>query len=214
MEDWNEFYVKTRERTQGNKSLHYQKAHILIVLTKQGGIFNMSRITDRDFFTQSAVLLAESLLGKIICRTDRDDKGEFIIKYRITETEAYADDDEACDGADSQKLEGGHIYVTKKGMHGWGSRFDIVASTTGKAESVLISGIDCYKTLSMITDALDIDEKLDGEDLLSSNEIWIEDDGVTAESAPPIGRQLSGKRDIATKSKPYRFIAKRFTFTL
>jgi DNA-3-methyladenine glycosylase len=171
----------------------------------------MSKITNRNFFTQPAELLAPALLGKIICRKSADDKGKFTIRYRITATEAYPDGDKACDGADSQKLSGGHLYVTKKGMHG-GCRFDIVANIKGKAEGVLISGVDCFDGPGKAAEALDIDARLDGVDLATSGEIWIEDDGAEVVQEAPAPRKIGETHDDETKNKPLKFIAKQITY--
>jgi DNA-3-methyladenine glycosylase len=174
----------------------------------------MSKIIERDFFTQSAESLALALLGKIVCRKcTKKGTSDFNVKYRITATEAYPAGDDATDGADSQKLEGGHIYVTKKGMHGY-CRFDVVANREGIAEGVLISGVDCYDGPGLAADALDVDVDLDGVDLLTSDEIWLEDDGVVTEINPPAGREIGVTRDDKTKEKPLRFSVKQFIFSL
>ncbi len=61
------------------------------------------RITERDFFTCEAEELAKKLIGKIICHEDFDGKEKFVIKARITATEAYRKVDSCLDDNRTQK---------------------------------------------------------------------------------------------------------------
>lgn len=105
---------------------------------------NAKRITDRSFFTCPAEELAPKLLGKILCRPVENR----VIRFRLTEVEAYCADDTAChsnkyktgNGVITQHMVGGTLYVHYKNNEYHGSSFDIVANTAKKAESVLIRG--------------------------------------------------------------------------
>jgi len=161
---------------------------------------------DRALFQKPADELAKWLLGKIICRYFKE--GDFVIKGRIVETEAYLEKDPDCDAKRlttkiSQLEDGGTLYVCMRNR--WLS-WDIVANTTGVGEGVLIKRIDCYIPTSHPMYAMDIDEKFDGVDLLNSKEIWLEDDGVKVKSIK--------KPRINTKTDaPLRFIATGLTFS-
>lgn len=152
--------------------------------------------------------MAKKLIGKILCHQDTD---KFVIKARITATEAYLEDDSCLDDnrakkATSQKLSGGHIHFhnAAEGRR----RIDIVANVEGISESVLIAGVDMYDGPSLALWALDIDSpKFDGLDLLNpDSEIWIEDDGTMVEFNPPMQRKN------ISDTTPLRFTAKEFKF--
>ena len=170
------------------------------------------RIMDRSFFCCSAEELAKRLVGKIICHADGEGDNRFIIKVRITVTEAYLEDDISLDynrskETTSQAMEGGHLhyhYNTAPGRR----RMDIVAGTTGKAESVLIAETDMYDGPQKTLWALGIDDKkYDGMDLLSKDSsVWLEDDGTTVISIN------SSQRKNIEDNRPLRFAAEGFLF--
>lgn len=149
------------------------------------------RITDRSFFTKPAEEVAKNLIGKIICHSISEDN---IIRFRLIETEAYGKNDSAChsnkyksgNGVESQKMIGGTIYVHVNNKDGSGSMFDIVANKENIGEGVLIRGginidnpSEIYESAPILLGrALQINYKsLNQSDLLTSKEIWIEDDG-------------------------------------
>ena len=55
------------------------------------------RITDRDFFMCAADELAKKLIGKVLCHQIGKGDDKFVIKTRITATEAYLKDDSCLD---------------------------------------------------------------------------------------------------------------------
>ena len=180
---------------------------------KRKGIFDMSskRITERDFFTCEAEELAKKLIGKIICHEDFDGKEKFVIKARITATEAYRKvdsclDDNRTQKTTSQSLAGGHLHFHNAGNGR--RRIDIVANEVGVSESVLIAGVDMYDGPSKTLWILDIDDpQYDGLDLLSpDSKIWIEDDGTIAEL------NNATQRKNISDTTPLRFTAKIFKF--
>ena len=163
---------------------------------------NTKRITDRSFFTCKAEELAPKLLGKILCRSVENR----VIRFRLTEVEAYCANDTAChsnkyktgNGVITQHMIGGTLYVHYRNNEYCGSSFDIVANTAEKAESVLIRGginiDDAFENYDscprLLGEALYIDyEQLNQTDLASSNDIWLEDDGFQAD-----GKYLELKR--------------------
>ena len=155
--------------------------------------------------------MAPSLIGKLLCRKMCDENGERIIKFRITETECYFGEEDTACHAHKGKTErtktmyrrGGIAYVYLcYGMH---SMLNVVSGPEGYPEAVLIRGVEEYNGPGRLTKALKIDRSLNGEDLVLSRELWIEDDGYCSE-------YVAGKRigiDYATEE--YRSILWRYT---
>ena len=155
--------------------------------------------------------MAPSLIGKLLCRKICDENGERIIKFRITETECYFGEEDTACHAHKGKTErtktmyrrGGIAYVYLcYGMH---SMLNVVSGPEGYPEAVLIRGVEEYNGPGRLTNALKIDRSLNGEDLVLSRELWIEDDGCCSE-------YVAGKRisiDYATEE--YRSILWRYT---
>ena len=140
---------------------------------------NKPKKLKEDFYRDSAVNLAPKLLGKLLCRKIN---GE-IIKMRITETEAYYGEQDTACHAHKGKTErtkimyrsGGVVYVYL--CYGIHYMLNIVTGVEGFPEAVLIRGVEGLIGPGRLTKALKIDKTLNGEDLISSEELWIEDDG-------------------------------------
>lgn len=166
---------------------------------------------DINFYSKRAPEMAPSLIGKLLCRKTIQNGEEVVIKLRITETECYYGEDDTACHAHKGKTErtkimyhsGGVAYVYPcYGMH---SLLNIVSGPEGFPEAVLIRGVEGYNGPGKPTKALSIDRKLNCEDLINSDQLWIEDDGYTAE-------YILGKRigiDYATEE--YRNILWRYT---
>ncbi|MDR1353961.1 MAG: DNA-3-methyladenine glycosylase [Oscillospiraceae bacterium] len=161
---------------------------------------------DRKTYQQDAVLLGPQLLGKLLCRRIN---GE-IIKNRVTETESYCGvEDTACHAhkgrskrTEAMYLEGGHVYVYL--CYGRHFMLNIVAGPKDSPEAVLIRGIVGYNGPGKLTKAMEIDHRLNGETLLTSNELWLEDDGYQCKytSLKRIGIGYAIKED---RNKLWRF---------
>lgn len=177
-------------------------------------VYKIERL-DHQYFEEKAEILAQWLLGKILCRRLTIEK---TLRFRILETEAYGDKDSAThankyktgNAAITQRMIGGTIYVHYKNNNYSGSSFDIVAGEIGKAESVLIRGAvnldtgEKYNQIRLLGEALHIDYKtLNRTYILESNEIWLEDDGFITEGKikkePRIG--LDAAKDICESDK-------------
>lgn len=135
-------------------------------------------MTGREFYRQDAVTLAKALVGKLLCRRLADGT---VTKLRITETEAYLGvDDTACHAHKgktkrSEMLwhDGGTVYVYLcYGMH---SLMNIISGAEGDPQGVLIRCCEGYPGPGKLAKALNIDRTLNGEDILNSPELWIED---------------------------------------
>ncbi len=142
---------------------------------------------DREFYRQDSVSLARALVGKILVRRLPDGTE---LRLRITETEAYTGvDDTACHAhkGKTQRTEvlwrdGGTIYVYLcYGMH---NMMNIVSGSEGDAQAVLIRCCEGYPGPGRLTKALQITRSLNGEDMLSCSELWLEDDGIDVNITP------------------------------
>ena len=139
----------------------------------------MAKRLGRLYYKQPATFLASDLIGKLLCR--RTPEG--VLKYRITETECYySEQDSACHASKGKTQRtktlyemGGTAYVYLcYGMH---SLFNVVTGKEGFPEAVLIRGVEGYNGPGKVTKAMRIDRDLNGIDLATSRELWLEDDG-------------------------------------
>lgn len=164
--------------------------------------------TDRDFFLLSAVEVAGMLPGMdLVIGID----GKRQSRYMITETEAYmGTDDKACHASkgrtkrtEAMYSRGGHLYVYfVYGMH-W--MLNIVTGELDDPQAVLIRGVTEYSGPGRVTRGLGIDGSFNGEDITTSDRIWLEDTGCrpSLKTGPRIGIDYAGEPWI---SKPWRFV--------
>ncbi len=147
---------------------------------------NASRRLMREFYTRDVLDVAPGLLGKLLCRR-KSESGE-ILKYRITETEAYRGmDDTACHASKGKTPrnrvmwdKGGSVYVYLcYGMH---IMLNVVTGEKGSPEAVLIRGVEGADGPGKLTKMIGIEKNMYGADLVFSDELWIEDDGYV----PPV----------------------------
>lgn len=163
---------------------------------------------DSLFYSQNAVVVAEKLLGKILVRVWEDGS---ISRYRITETEAYmGEEDEACHACKGRTArteimyaQGGCIYVYL--IYGMYWMLNIVTGTENEPQAVLIRAVDNIVGSGRVGRELKIDRSFYGENLLTSNRIWVETapDALSFNTAPRIGIDYAGEE---WKNKPWRFI--------
>lgn len=156
------------------------------------------KLGDSFYQRNDVVLIAKQLLGKVICRNIDG----HLLKGIITETEAYSgENDKACHAhlgrftkrtATMYNL-GGIAYVYL--CYGIHHLLNVVTNIEGKADAVLIravepvSGIDLmaknrnYKGNNInlasgpgkLTQALSIDKNLNNENLIQSDNLWVEE---------------------------------------
>jgi len=163
-----------------------------------------------DFYTLPAVSAAPLLLGKILCRQWNGQN----LRYRITETEAYAgENDSACHARfgktprNSVMYEpGGKAYIYL--CYGIHYLLNIVTSWENEPEAVLIRGIEGFNGPGKLTKELHIHRTLNGLDLTVSDELWIEDDGIQFDyiKTPRIGIGYAREED---RARLWRFVAPR-----
>ena len=142
----------------------------------------MAKRLGRRYLSQPATALAPELIGKLLCRKT----SEGVLRYRIMETECYfGEEDTACHASKGKtprtKIlyeKGGTSYVYLcYGMH---SLFNVVTGKEGHPEAVLIRGVSGYNGPGKLTRAMSIDRELNGEDMVHSDRLWLEDDGYQA----------------------------------
>jgi DNA-3-methyladenine glycosylase len=159
------------------------------------------------FYQQDALLVAPSLLGKILVRKLNDGR---ILRYRITETEVYrGEEDTACHARVGKTKrtgtlyeEGGIVYIYL--CYGIHYLFNIVTGNKDEPQAVLIRGIEDYNGPGKLTKVMQMDKTLNGVNLATSDKIWLEDDNYQPvyKTAKRVGI------DYATE--PYKSIEWRF----
>jgi DNA-3-methyladenine glycosylase len=165
------------------------------------------RTTERDFFARDVLEVAPELLGKVL--TIRSEN-TLIDRFIISETEAYrGSDDKACHASRGRTPrteimyhEGGKLYVYF--VYGMYWMLNIVTGKENNPQAVLIRGLENCSGPGRVTKLIGIDRTFYGEDLITSQRIWIEDSGITPiyKTAPRIGINYAGE---PWKSKPWRY---------
>jgi DNA-3-methyladenine glycosylase len=170
----------------------------------------MERRLSPGFFQRNVLEVAPELPGKILVR--KFDNGQ-ISKFIITEVEAYSGDgDRACHASKGKTprtevmfREGGLVYIyLVYGIH-W--LLNIVTGREGDASAVLIRGLEGIDGPGRVGKALCLDKSFYGENLFSSNRIWIEDSEEKVEftTSPRIGIHYAGEPWV---SKHWRYVLK------
>lgn len=162
-----------------------------------------------EFYADSAVIVAQHLLAKILVSVDDNGVEQ---RYVITETEAYmGEEDKACHASKGKTsrteimyADGGYVYVYL--IYGMYWMLNVVTGSAGKPEAVLIRGLNQVRGSGRVGKMLKIDKSFYGESLLTSKRIWIEDAPAlqTFKTAPRVGIDYAGDE---WKNKPWRFIA-------
>lgn len=168
----------------------------------------MNQRLNPEFFRRNVLEVARDLPGKILVR--KFDNG-LVKRYVITETEAYSGDgDLACHASKGRTprtevmfRNGGLVYVYLiYGIH-W--LLNVVAGKPDDASAVLISCLEGFNGPGLVGRELQLDKSFYGEDLFTSERLWIEDSEIKAEltTLPRVGIQYAGEPWI---SKPWRFV--------
>jgi DNA-3-methyladenine glycosylase len=170
----------------------------------------MSERLQNSFFYRDVLDVAPELPGKIIVRKFEDGRVEKVI---ITEVEAYSGNgDLACHASKGKTArtevmfrDGGLVYVYL--IYGMYWMLNIVTGKENDAAAVLIRGVEGISGPGRVGKALQLDKSFYGENLFTSERIWIEDGervGIISTS-PRIGINYAGEPWI---SKPWRFLMK------
>ncbi len=168
----------------------------------------MAKRLDRAFYSRDVLEVAPQLLGQHLVRVCPDGQ---LSSYRITETEAYrGGEDLACHASKGMTPrtkvmfgEGGYLYMYLiYGMH-W--MMNVVTGDSGVPQAVLFRGLREASGPGRLTKLLDVDRAFYGEDLVSSDRIWIEASGSTPaySTGPRVGIDYAG---LPWKDMPWRFL--------
>lgn len=167
----------------------------------------MIKRIDPSFFRRDVLTVAPELVGKILVR--RFDDG-IEHRCRILETEAYrGEEDLACHARKgrTQRTEvmyhnGGKVYVYL--IYGMYQMLNFVTSVENDPQAVLIRGVEGFIGPGKVTRHLQIDKTFYGEELYTSERLWVEDDGLlpVLKTAPRVGIDYAGD----WKDKLWRFI--------
>lgn len=161
----------------------------------------------REFYTRDVLEVAPGLIGKMLVVSI---PGDGIHRYMITETEAYrGKDDKACHASRGRSTRtdimfhtGGKIYVYF--IYGMYWMLNFVTAEENDPQAALIRGIEGFNGPGKLSGAIKIDRSFYGEDLTTSERIWVEDTGVSPviKTSTRIGIDYAG--DI-WKNKPWRY---------
>ena len=161
----------------------------------------------RDFFMRDVLHVAPDLVGRILVIRSKDNS---VRRFIITETEAYRGaEDKACHASKGRTSrtevmyhEGGKIYVYF--VYGMYWMLNFVTSEKDIPQAALIRGIEGYNGPGKLTKAIGIDKSFYGEDLVSSNRIWVENTGYkpSVKTGQRIGINYAGEK---WENKLWRF---------
>ena len=168
----------------------------------------MNKKLTKSFYTRDAVTAAKQLLGKVLVRRFEDGTE---IRTLITETEAYyGEEDLGCHASKGRTprtevmyWEGGHVYVYL--IYGMYWLLNIVTGTKDHPQAVLIRGTDIAPGPGRTGRLLKLDKSFYGENLLTSDRIWIEEGNTKNSkhiSSERIGIDYAGP---VWSKKPWRF---------
>lgn len=167
----------------------------------------MKKRIERDFFCRDVLQVAPELLGKEIVLPGLALKEKIL----ITEVEAYrGEEDLACHASKGRTNrteimyhEGGHLYIYL--IYGMYWMLNVVTGKKNEPQAVLIRGIINCCGPGRLTRKLGIDKSFYGEDLVSSDRIWLKNTGLSASfiTTPRIGIDYASEK---WKNKNWRFI--------
>lgn len=160
----------------------------------------------REFYTRDVLDVAPDLLGKDLVL--KSVSGE-ISRFIITEVEAYRGmEDKACHASKGRTPrteimfhEGGRLYMYF--IYGMYWMLNIVTEKEDVPQAVLIRALENITGPGKLTRTLGIDRGFYGEDLTTSDRIWIEETcrKPVIKTSPRIGVDYSG----IWKDKPWRY---------
>jgi DNA-3-methyladenine glycosylase len=165
------------------------------------------RKLSREFFIRDVLDVAPELPGKNLVVRMRDG---IYGRFPITEVEAYrGSEDKACHACRGRTArteimfhEGGRLYIYL--IYGMYWMMNVVTGKENDPQAVLIRGLENYPGPGRLTKSIGIDRSFYGEDLVSSERIWIEDGGIipVIKTATRIGIEYAGEY---WKTRPWRY---------
>jgi len=168
----------------------------------------MNKRLGREFYSQDVLKVAPKLLGKHLVRVYPDGTKA---AYVITETEAYrGEKDQACHASKGRTLrtevmygEGGHLYMYL--IYGMYWMLNVVTGTEGVPQAILLRGLREASGPGRLTRLIKVNKNFYGEDLVSSERIWVEESGMRSiyTTSPRVGIDYAGE---PWKDMPWRFL--------
>jgi len=186
----------------------------------------------RHFFAKNTLLVAKELLGKFLVRKIGQEK----ISAMITETEAYCGPDDLASHASRGKTARtaimfgppGYAYVYM--IYGMYFCLNVVTEKENYPAAVLIRSVKIAQSEKRkaqnnnsklkaeeinlsgpgkLCRELKIDKKLNGEDIVQSKKLWLEDRGVKIRTSQVLKLKRVGvDYALEYKDKPWRFVLK------
>lgn len=169
-------------------------------------MFKGNRLTN-EFFIRDVLEVAPEMIGKNL--VVKINEGEFA-RLMINDVEAYRGaDDIACHASKGRTSrteimfhEGGHLYIYL--IYGMYWMLNVVAGAENVPHAVLVRGAGIYKGPGILTKSTGIDKTFYGENLATSERIWLEDTGISQSfrTGPRIGIEYAGE---FWKTRPWRY---------
>jgi DNA-3-methyladenine glycosylase len=161
----------------------------------------------RDFYIRDVLAAAPEVPGKnLVIRLSDGSLGS----YKITEVEAYrGSEDIACHAFKGRTTrteimyhEGGRLYIYL--IYGMYWMLNIVTGEKDNPQAILIRGVEEFPGPGKLTKFLGIDKSFYGEDLVTSDRIWLEDHGMnfSIKYGTRIGIDYAGEY---WKNRPWRY---------
>lgn len=134
-----------------------------------------------EFFHRDCEIVARELVGKVLAR--RTDDG--VLRLRIAETECYCGEEDTACHAHKGRTKRTEVLYGRAGTayvylcYGIHWLLNIVTGEENHPEAVLIRCCAEAPGPGRLTKALGITGELNREDVVSSERLWVEDDGFT-----------------------------------
>jgi DNA-3-methyladenine glycosylase len=161
----------------------------------------------RNFYIRDVLEVAPELIGKILIV--RSVEGVYG-RYLVTEVEAYrGSEDKACHASRGRTSrteimyhDGGRLYMYF--IYGMYWMMNIVTGGENNPQAVLVRGVESFPGPGKLTRSLGINRSFYGEDLVTSDRLWLEDAGLSPEvkTGERIGIDYAGEY---WKTRPWRF---------
>jgi DNA-3-methyladenine glycosylase len=154
----------------------------------------------RDFYSRDVLDVAPDLLGKVLVRRFEDGK---MLRLTLNDVEAYrGEEDLGCHASkgrtprtDVMYNNGGKVYVYL--IYGMYWMLNFTTGGEGHPQAVLIRGSVEIEGPGRIGRALKLDKSFYGEDLLTSERIWVENhvnsDKIEITASPRVGIDYAGE---------------------
>lgn len=168
----------------------------------------MGKRLERGFYREDVLRVAPGLLGQRLVRIFPDGSKA---TYVITETEAYrGGEDRACHASRGRTPrtevmfgDGGHLYMYL--IYGMYWMMNVVTAVEGVPQAVLLRGLREASGPGRLTRLIGVDKGYYGEDLVTSDRIWVEESGSSHSytAGPRVGIDYAGD---PWKDMPWRFL--------